>query len=95
MRLLFDFEEVTFTEFGIGVDRNSGRTYFAIPVDAGVQDVLLKMASDTWGFMKEQTDIPDNYQPSEKYASTEYLILAIENEMATSIRKLHEASVHP
>jgi hypothetical protein len=88
MTLQFDFDHIEITEFGIGLDQNNERHFPVIPVDADVQTALQEMAAETWRLMNEKTDAPDTYQPSEKYASTEYLVLPIGDELVTSMRQL-------
>jgi hypothetical protein len=92
MTLLFDFDHIEITEFGIGIDRDNERHFSVIPVDADVQTALQEMAAETWRLMFEKTNAPGTYQPSEKYASTEYLVLPIEEEMVAPMRQLQEAS---
>jgi hypothetical protein len=92
MTLLFDFDHIEITEFGIGLDQNNERHFPVIPVDADVQTALQEMASETWRLMNEKTDTPDTYQPSEKYASMEYLVLPISDELVTLMRHLQEAN---
>ena len=40
MKLDFDLEKVTVTEFGVGRDDGDGQTFIAVPVDADVQTAL-------------------------------------------------------
>ncbi len=44
MKLEFDLESVTVTEFGVGRDDDNGQTFVAVPVDADVQIALREMA---------------------------------------------------
>lgn len=92
MTLLFDFDHIEITEFGIGLDQNNERRFSVIPVDANVQMALQEMAIETWRLMCEKTNAPETYQPSEKYASMEYLVLPIKDELAKSMRQLQEAN---
>lgn len=91
MNLDFDFEKVDIIEFGLGIDKNDGQEFVQVPVDAGVQRALLEIAQATWEAMQD-FDEPKNYEPSEKYESTEYIVLPLYNDMASSLRQLHEAS---
>jgi len=92
MKLHFDFHDVVVTEFGVGRDQSADRTYVALPIDADVQLAVREIAESTWRTMKAIGE-PNQYEPAEKHASVEYLYLAIDDEMATSIRELH-ASVN-
>ncbi len=91
MKLEFDLGSVTVTEFGVGRDDGDGQVFVAVPVDADVQGALREMAQATWAVMQKDKDGPARYEPSEKHGSTEYLYLPVTDEMATSVRELHEA----
>lgn len=91
MRLEFDLSNVTVTEFGVGRDDGDAQTFVAVPVDADVQRALREMVQATWDPMNEDEDGPEKYEPSEKHSGTEYLYLPLGDELATSIRDLHEA----
>jgi len=92
MKLEFNLESVTVIEFGVGRDDGDGQTFVAVPVDTDVQDALREMVQATWDAMQKDEDGPVKYEPSEKHGSTEYLYLPLENEMACSVRELHEAT---
>lgn len=92
MKLDFDFENVSVTEFGVGLDDGNGQRFVAVPIDAGVQSVLREMAQATWGAMQRDEDGPGRYEPSEKHGATEYLYLPLDDDLAVSVRQLHEAT---
>jgi len=97
MTINFDFNNVTLTEFGLGLDKSQRsyveelRSYVQVPVDGEVQKALLAMAQETYGLMMAESEIPETYQPSEKYASTEHLTLSLADDMVVSIKELHNA----
>lgn len=91
MTINCDFDSITLTEFGLGLDQGQ-RSYVQVPVDRGVQNSLLEMAQETNRLMTARTTTPQTYQPSEKYGSTEHLTLALSDDMVVSIKKLHEAA---
>jgi len=91
MTINFDFENVTLTEFGVGLDQEQ-RSYVQVPVDSDVQNTLLEMAQETYRLMTAKTTSPETYQPSEKYASTEHLTLSLTDDMVISIKELHDAA---
>jgi hypothetical protein len=91
MNLDFDIGNVTVTEFGVGRDDGDEQTFVSVPVDAGVQGALREMVQATWDAMQKDEDGPAKYEPSEKHGSTEYLHLPLDDELAASVRKLHEA----
>lgn len=92
MKLEFDLANVTVTEFGVGRDDGDGQAFVAVPVDAEVQAALREMVQATWDAMQKVEDGPAAYEPSEKHGSTEYLYLTLTDDMASSIRELHEAT---
>lgn len=91
MKLEFDLGSVTVTEFGVGRDNGDAQTFVAVPVDADVQSALREMVQATWDAMRRHEDGPAKYEPSEKHGSTEYLYLPLADDMASSVRELHEA----
>jgi hypothetical protein len=95
MALNFDFAKVKVTEFGIGRDTNTGSDYRLVPVDQGVQSALTEMAEATWLAAHNLTADPPRYEPSEKYGSTEYVYLPLDDELATTLRNLHQANNLP
>jgi len=90
MNLEFDLDNVTVAEFGVGKD--DGETFVTVPVDASVKTALREMLQATWDAMEQDGEDPEMYEPSEKHATTEYLYLPLDHELATSIRQLHEAA---
>ena len=92
MKLEFDLGNVTVTEFGVGRDDGNGQTFVAVPVDASVQAALREIVQATWDTIKKDEDGPARYEPAEKHAGTEYLYLPLDDELAVSVRGLHEAA---
>lgn len=94
MTLEFEFGNVSVTEFGVGIDDHESR-FVAVPVDAGVQETLYDMLRATWSSLQESQDGPTAYEPSEKYGTTEYVYLPLQDPLAQSMRELHEAANLP
>ena len=94
MNLDFDLAQVATTEFGIGRDGDAPPFSFVV-VDAGVQNALIEMCLLTWSVMQDLTDNPPKYEPSEKYASSEYVFVALADDLATRLRQLHTANNLP
>lgn len=92
MKLDFDLGKVTITEFGVGRDDGNGQTFVAVPVDADVQAALREMVQATWEAMQKYGDGPAKYEPSEKHGGTEYLYLPVGDDLAASVRELHDAA---
>jgi hypothetical protein len=95
MTIDFDFARVRATEFGVGRDDHGGQSFCFIPVDGDVQAALREMAEATWQAMDEMNDSPPSYEPSEKYAGTEYVQLPLQDDFGTSMRELHQANNLP
>jgi len=95
MRLNFDIDKVSVTEFGVGLDDGDGQTFVAIPADADVQAALREMVASTWHAMQRDDDGPTEYEPSEKHGGTEYLYLPLKNDLAKAMRDLHDAANLP
>ena len=95
MKLEFDVHNVKVTEFGVGRDDADGQNFVAVPVDADVQGAVQEMVRSTWESMNEGKNQPTKYEPSEKHASTEYLYVAVGDDLAASVRELHEAANLP
>lgn len=95
MTIAFDFSTVRTAEFGIGRDDNAGRAFCCMPIDREVSSALQDMAQTTWKELDEATKHPSHYEPAEKHASIEYLVLPLSNDLATSMRELHQANNLP
>lgn len=91
MKLDFDLENVTTTEFGVGRDQGQAQTFVSLPVDADVQSALREIVLATWEAMQNDTATPAKYEPSEKHGAVEYLYLPTSDALSGSIRELHEA----
>lgn len=91
----FDFDAVETTEFGVGYDEGDDRTFACITVDADVQRALREMTVATWETMQRIGIDPVQYEPSEKYASCEHIVLPITDDLAQQLRDLHEAQNLP
>lgn len=95
MSLDFDFDHITTTEFGVGLDDGDGQSFRCVPVDAGVQAALREMAATTWQAMDDMSDNPPTYEPSERYGSAEYVLLPLDHDLARLMRELHQADNLP
>ena len=95
MSLYFDIKAVTTTEFGVGRDDGDNQSFGCVTVDGEVQVALREMAAATWDAMERQTKTPAKYEPSDKHASSEYVYLPLDDDLAAQMRKLHEANNLP
>lgn len=92
MKLKFNIESVTVTEFGVGRDDGNIQTFSAVPVDHDVQRALGEMVQATLNAMQKDEDGPAHYEPSEKHGSMEYLYVPLGDDLALTVRELHEAA---
>ncbi len=95
MMLDFDLTNVTITQFGVARDDGDNQTFVTVPIDANVQAALLEMVQETWNTLEKDDDGPAMYEPSEKHGAIEYLTLPLEDDMASSVRELHNATNLP
>ena len=84
----FNFENIETTEFGIG-KKQEKPIFMSIPVSIRVQDILRDYAEQTWTKIQNYDDEEIEYDPSNQAASTQYVHLALENEMASVFHNLH------
>lgn len=91
MKLDFDIDNVTLTEFGVGRDEDNGRTFVSLTVGPDVKKALREIVAATWDAMRKDANDPPRYEPSDKHGSTEHLYLPLSDDLAASIRELHEA----
>jgi hypothetical protein len=91
----FSFRNVLTTEFGVGRDADDRRKFVAVPVDANVQAALREMVVATWNALQKNEDDAAMYEAAEKYASTEYVYIPLEDDLAKSIRMLHQSENLP
>lgn len=90
MPIVFNYENVKVTEFGLGMD-DQNRAFIFVPVDEAVQSSLIDMVEETQKQMEQKEDHPSEYEPSEKYSSIEYLTLSLSNELVKELKILHES----
>lgn len=92
MKINFDFGNIETTEFGVGRYENDGRAFYLVPVDGHVKVILKEMAQATIVTMEGLAENPTKYEPSEKYASNEYLYLPLDEVLAQRMKELHSAN---
>lgn len=95
MKLEFDFCNVRIIEFGVGLDDCSSQSFCIVQVDGSTQSVLLDIAKYTMQAMLKMSETASRYDPSEKYASCEYVYLPIDDPFAKQMQVLHHANNLP
>ena len=84
----FDIDSVQTVEFGVGQDANNP-SFVRVPADSDVTDALCAMVRSTIVDI-ESSESTEPYEPSEKYASHEYVHCALSQDYASAIREVHE-----
>ena len=87
----FDLNAIRTVEFGVGRDDGDEHAFHCVMVDDSVQNALGEMASATWTAMQDLTNVPIQYEPSEKYSGCEHVYLPLDDNLALRMRNLHEA----
>lgn len=93
MTIDFDFQSVSGTEFGVGINGGAGQEFYFVPSDGSVQAALLTMAVATRKSLMSVTAA--KYEPSEKHGTEEPLYLPLNDSLASVVRNLHEANNLP
>jgi Domain of unknown function (DUF4868) len=83
-------KSVSSTEFGVGLDAGEGEQLVLVPIDDKIQTALKEMVNETRAQLS--TMEPTEYQPTEKYGSTEHLHLSLDDGLASHIRSIHQAN---
>ena len=95
MKLDFDLEQIVATEFGLGEHVGASMQFGTIPVDNSVHAVLLDVVKATLrnggrNFEVDTVVLP-YFDPADKHASEEYLVLPIDHELAKPLAEFHNA----
>ena len=91
MNVDFDISEIQTTEFGVGQKVGDGVHYSLLPADDTVQAALRQEAESILNNISQETSNTPHFDPAEKYANNEYLVLPLQHEWAASLAELHEA----
>ena len=91
----FDFNKVQHIEFGVGLDEKESPNFRNMAVDSSTQSALQEMAERSWDLMQELSPDPQSYEPSEKYASQEYVSVSLSSSLSNRMRDLHQAANLP
>ena len=89
----FDLDSLQSIEFGVGRDTDAP-SYVLVPADGEVAAALIDMVQATLLHFEEGIEWRA-YEPSEKYASNEYLRTDLGNSLSKGIHDLHEAQNLP
>lgn len=95
MAFSFNFDSIDITELGVGSDNGDGRTFSLAAVDEEVQKALQEMVEATREQLNKAGANPAQYEPSDKYASLEHLIVPLDDELAESLKTLHQTNNYP
>lgn len=87
----FDLNAIQTVQFGVGRDDGDEHAFHCVMVDEAVQTALGEMATETWLTMRQLSNDPVRYEPSEKHSGTEHVYLPLDDELAVRMKNLHEA----
>ena len=89
MNLDFDLEHIVTTEFGVGETTEGNRDFVSVPVDLQVQEVLAELARSTSGSIDQDKMSAPHFDPAEKYANREYVVLPLDSDLAAPLTEFH------
>lgn len=89
----FDIENSKVIEFGVGRRTDGKCTFESVPVNMEVKSELHKHARATMDRMQDQDEI--EYDPSDEAASTKYVRLPLDSEMAKVFAEIQSAENLP
>ena len=95
MNVNFDIGQFETTEFGVGQRSDQPLQYSMVPIDDSAQTALRREAELTLSRIEKAEQDPPQFDPAEKYAGHEYLILPVGHDLAVSLMQLHEADNLP
>lgn len=81
-----DFRNI---EFGICTIIEGQQAIVRIPIDDSVRTMLYEMHEEFYNTYSGIVGDPEQYQPSEKYGTTEKLIISLNNENLASLQELY------
>src|SRR5690554_1676408 len=84
---LDDFRNI---EFGLALFIDNEESFIRVPVDNTVKEALIEMRTEFYNQFDNGGEQPENFLPSEKYASTERLIANPNEDYLSSIRELYQ-----
>lgn len=87
----FELNAIRTVQFGVGRDDGDEHAFHCVMVDEAVQTALGEMAAETWATMRQLSNDPVRYEPSEKHSGCEHVYLPLDDELAVRMRNLHEA----
>lgn len=87
----FELNAIQTVQFGVGRDDGDEHAFHCVMVDDAVQTALGEMAAETWATMRQLTNDPVRYEPSEKHSGCEHVYLPLDDELAVRMKNLHEA----
>lgn len=91
MNLEFDLRHVETTVFGLGRSVGGDRTFGRVPSDDSVQLALIDMVRETQELATVDGVENSQYDPANKYSSTEYAHLPLDHDLARPFAAIHGA----
>ena len=91
----FDPSEILTAQFGVGQKLGDRIEYSLLPADETVQYALIREVNSALSIIGENSDSQMHFDPAEKYAGNEYVVLPLQHELAVSLAELHKANNLP
>lgn len=92
MKLDFDLDNVTLTEFGVGRGNRKAPTFLDVRVEAKVQATLLELVKLIWDEMQSDSGEPLTFDPSELYPHKKYVFVGRTEYEDSFFSELHLAT---
>ena len=95
MTLQIDLSDISRVEFGVGLKGPSHYEFTSVPTDSGVKSALIEMVQATARQLDSDRPVPQSYEPTEKYVSGEYSVVASGDPLEAKVREIHEIDALP
>lgn len=87
----FDLGNVTRHEFGVQSRTGGEPNPCLVPTGSAVLSLVLEIARNSLQEMQQNSEGPRRYEPSEKYASREYVTIPLDDPLASEMRLLRDS----
>ncbi len=78
----FDFDGIRATTFGVCTRQSDDVHFFDVPVASGVRTATEEMARSTMDAMRDVSEDPAAYEPSERYSGPQHLRVELDDPIA-------------
>ena len=89
----FDFAEIETASFGVCTRQSGDVRFLGVAVASDVRAAIGQMAKSTMIAMQGVSELPANYEPSERYAGMQHLRVGIDDPIASFFGKLRQVAI--